>query len=80
MQPHLLQEMHPPVASQVLLGTQEAWGQGQGYGAIPRKRGRSAKNWVMVATRFSCQISWDANIGAGALWNLHPGLRAECSL
>lgn len=60
MQPHLLQEMHPPVASQVLLGTQEARGQGQGCGAIPRKRGRSAKNWVMVAIRFSCQISWDA--------------------
>lgn len=24
MQPHLLQEMHPPVASQVLVGTQVA--------------------------------------------------------
>lgn len=35
MQPHILQEVHSPVASQVLLGTQEAGRAAAGMRAIP---------------------------------------------
>lgn len=57
MQPHL-QEVHPLLAIQVLLGTQEAGR--TGLRAIPVAQNR--KHWVMMVRRFSCQIHWDTKI------------------
>lgn len=68
VQPHLLLKCILGGWQVLLVTPKRLGGKGRDCGAIPRKRGRSAKNWVMVATRFQLPKSpGTTNIGAGAL-------------